>query len=98
MSGRFYVDWTTIQMRSAQTGQVKEWPMDEVRAAALGRLMANWEAIKTIEHVKSHSATWAAHFEVVGGEDGIRLMLDGGERTISTEAVVYSPQKFVVTL
>ena len=98
MSGRFYVDWSTVQMRSEVTGQVKEWPMDEVMAAALGRLMANWEAIKTIEHVKGQAATWAARFEVVSGEDGIRLMLDGGERTISTEAVVYSPQKFVVAL
>ncbi len=98
MSGRLYVDWHTVQMRSQLTGQVREWPMDDARAAALCRLMNNWDAIRTLERVREHQSSLAAHFEVVSGDDGIRLVIDGGERTISAEAVVLTPQKFVVAL
>jgi chromosome segregation ATPase len=98
MAGRLYVDWHTIQMRSQVTGQVSEWPMDDARASALGRLMGNWDAIRTLERVRGRQSSLAARFEVVSGEDGIRLVLDGGERTISAEAVVFSPQKYVVAL
>lgn len=98
MSGRLYVDWHTIQMRSQVTGQVREWPMDDARASALGRLMGTWDAIRTLERVRDRQSSLAARFEVVNGEDGIRLVLDGGERTISAEAVVFSPQKYVVAL
>ncbi len=98
MSGRLYVDWHTIQMRSQMTGQVREWPMDDARGAALGRLMGNWDAIRMLERVRDRQSSLASRFEVVSGEDGIRLVLDGGERTISAEAVVFSPQKYVVAL
>ena len=98
MSGRLYVDWHTIQMRSQLTGQVREWPMDDARAAALGRLMGNWDVVRTLERVRGRQSSLAAGFEVVYGEDGIRLVLDGGERTISAEAVVLTPQKYVVAL
>ena len=98
MSGRLYVDWHTIQMRSQLSGQVREWPMDDARAAALGRLIGSWDAMRTLERVRGGQSSLAARFEVVSGEDGIRLVLDGGERTISAEAVVLTPQKYVVAL
>lgn len=98
MAGRLYVDWHTVQMRSQLTGQVREWPMDGARAAALGRLIGNWDAMRTLERVRGGQSSLAARFEVVSGGDGIHLVLDGGERTISAEAVVFSPQKFVVAL
>ncbi len=98
MAGRLYIDWHTIQMRSLRTGQVREWPMDDSRAAALGRIMNNWDAIKTLERVRERQSSLAARFEVVSGEDGIHLVIDGGERTISAEAVVLTPQKFIVAL
>lgn len=92
LNGRLFVDGHVIQLRSDLTGQVQEWPHDELNGRALSALLSGTELAAHLASVRNRRSSLAARFECKPSADGLMVELDAGERTILGGTILYKPQ------
>ncbi len=91
LEGRMYVDSTTIQMRSALTGKVVEWPNEGVNSEALHDLLSSGELSGLLVRAKERHSVLSAKFECRAGASGMFAELTAGERVIDEQGIKCTP-------
>lgn len=91
LEGRLYVDSATIQMRSALTGRVAEWPNEGANAEALRDLLSSDELSGLLSRAKERRSVLSAEFECKAGASGMMATLTAGERVIDQDGIRCTP-------